>query len=44
MVGHINVEEQVDTDLVYARRKKAFRRLIIRLRGDHFLATPPCFG
>lgn len=43
MVGHMNLDEQVDADFSRARRRAFLRRLSSRLRGDPVSERPPCF-
>jgi hypothetical protein len=43
MVGHVNLEEQVDADFSRARRKAFLRRIGNRLRKDADPGRLPCF-
>jgi hypothetical protein len=43
MVGHLNLEEQVDADFTRARRKALFRRIKSRLRRDPVSSRLLCF-
>jgi hypothetical protein len=43
MVGHVNLEEQVDADFSRARRKAFLRRIGNRLRKDPDPGRLPCF-
>ncbi len=44
MVGHVNLEEQVDADFSRTRRSGALRRAGTRLRGDNASDGLPCLG
>ena len=44
MVGHVNLEEQVDADFSRARRRATLRRAGTRLRSDKASDGLPCLG
>ena len=44
MVGHVNLEEQVDVDFSRASRRATLRRAGTRLRGDNASDGLPCLG
>jgi hypothetical protein len=43
MIGHMNIEEQVDVDFIRARRRAFLRRARARLRNDPLFASMPSF-